>query len=519
MTRAAGYVRVSTREQALDGYSLEAQEHAIRQYCAQRGWDVVDIYVEPGRSGKSRIGRDALTRILQDAKAGHFERFVVWNMKRFARNLLDTLTICQQLAEVDVMLVSVVEAFDASTPSGRAMRNMVATFAEYDRETIVEAIKLGIEEKARQGESAGPVPLGYRRDEGRVTQDVNAPMVLQLFERYATGTQSLRQLAAWAVTQGMRSTKGNVIDRLSLRKVLTNPFYQGDIAFHGRKASRQVFEGTHAPIVSRELFAEVQRRLSERQRKHEGPRFGKAAYTVTGVSRCGYCGAQMTGSSGPRGQYLRCSTSARRGRGACVQPMVNVKAIEDQIGAYVDTMQLPEEGMEAVMDELRRRRRQSDTTIELERVQGEFARWRRMYAKGDIEEAEYSRTVMPMKARIDELQRGVIPLDVEAALRYLSEVGGLWRMSDQPKQREFVNQVFERIVIEDHQVKEITPRSVYAPMFVLDRAARFEGALGCIVAPRAGVEGAQIQSAYEPVTNIKTGVPFLVPALVMAGAP
>jgi site-specific DNA recombinase len=492
---AAGYVRVSTEEQAREGYGMAAQEQAVRAYCRAQDWELVEVYADAGRSGKSTRGREALTRLLDDAERRCFERVVFWKLDRLARNLRDLLDICDRLEALEVGIVSIQEAIDTGTAAGRMVRSFLGAVAEFEREVITERIKAGIAEKARQGELVGPLPLGYRRDESGavVVDEAIAPLVREAFVRYATGAYSLRDMAGWASEVGLRSTEGNPLDRLSLRKIFNNVVYTGQVAFHRRRGGGVVAKGKHPAIVDAVLFAKVQETLRARQTHVPERPFGREPYPLTGVAVCHACGAPMLGCAITvdrrwRYRYVRCSTAQRRGRDACRQPMVRAELLEDQVAAYVGGMRLPPEYLGEVVAELRRRQggHVADDG-ETERLRRETERWRRLYVLGEIDEGRYRQETAPIKRRLAELERPQEVLDVEQAVKYLRDVGALWAQSPRNLKREFVREVFARIVVAGRELLSITPKPLYAPLFVLDRRERFGGDF-CRLAPRAGFE-------------------------------
>ena len=333
--RAAGYVRVSTEEQAREGYGLAAQEQAVRAYCRAQGWDLLEIYADAGRSGKSTRGREALTRLLTDAGDRQFERVIFLKLDRLARNLRDLLDICDHLEALEVGIVSIQESIDTGTASGRMVRNIMGSLAEFERELIVERIKAGLAEKARQGELVGPVPVGYQRGDGGtiVPDPATGPLIAAAFTRYATGQHSLRQMAEWANGAGLRSSEGNPIDRLSVRKILINVAYMGHVAYHARRGGGIVARGKHPAIVDAALFAEVQQTLRNRQMHVPERPFGREPYPLSGVAICGHCEAPMLGCASIverkyRYRHMRCSTAQRRGRQACAQRMVRAELLE-----------------------------------------------------------------------------------------------------------------------------------------------------------------------------------------------
>src|SRR3989304_2546176 len=160
--------------------------------------------------------------------------------------LRDLLDICDHLEALEVGIVSIQESIDTGTASGRMVRNIMGSLAEFERELIVERIKAGLAEKARQGELLGPLPLGYGHDDesgGAGPHEGVAPLIHEAFVRYATGAYSLRDMARWASEVGLRSSEGNPIDRLSVRKILINVAYTGQVAYHARRGGGIVARG------------------------------------------------------------------------------------------------------------------------------------------------------------------------------------------------------------------------------------------------------------------------------------
>ncbi|HLE03574.1 MAG TPA: recombinase family protein, partial [Anaerolineales bacterium] len=306
----------------------------------------------------------------------------------------------------------------------------------------------------------------------------------------------LRDMTQWAARTGLRSAKGNVLDRLSIRKLLTNPSYAGKVSFHARSGKGVVLEGNHPAIVEPDLFDQVQSALAKRRFRRPDRPYGKEPYPLSVTGICGSCGAALSGCASVkegryRYRYYRCSTAHRRGRAACKQPMVQANVFEDQIAAYVGGMRLPPEYLGAIMEELRLRHRSvSVDSSRVEQARQTLDRWRRLFALGEIDEETLVREAAPLKASLAEVDEPREALDVEEAMGYLRRVGELWAESPRAQQRAFVREVFERVVVKDREVTSITPREVYAPLFVLDRRERFgdDGSNSCNVAPRAGLE-------------------------------
>jgi len=152
--RAIIYARVSTEEQKRKGYSIEAQLEACRNYAKARGWEVAMEY-EEAKSGKDAKKRVKLQRAITFLKEGGADILLVWRIDRLTRSVRDFVDI---LERIDRRLASVMEGFDMSTPEGKMLAEVLATFAEYERELMRVRTKAGIEEARRAGKQIGRPP-------------------------------------------------------------------------------------------------------------------------------------------------------------------------------------------------------------------------------------------------------------------------------------------------------------------------------------------------------------------------
>jgi len=481
--RAVGYARVSTDEQARDGYGLDAQRTQIETYCRLQSWHLVDVFIDAGVSGSSIKKRHALAELLAAADARAFDRVVFWKLDRLSRSLRDVLDLSDRLEKAGVEIVSIQEGIDAGTATGRLYRNILGTLAEFERETITERIREALAEKARQGELLGPLPLGYcRAEDGSVIIDeATAPLILQAFERYSTGRYSLRDMAAWARGVGARSTNGHPIDRLSIGKILRNVTYTGVVAHYRRRGGGVVAAGAHPPLISKELYQKVQECLSARRREgSSNPRpFGKTPYPLSRVATCATCNAPLLGSmSGRNLRYMRCSTAARRGRSACRQPMVQAELLERQIAAYLKGIQLPKKAIEQITSQYVAR--QNWEPDEVRTLRKELERWRRLYVAEEIDDARYKRETEPLRRALEVVEHPANGTNVQELAAYLQTFGHLFAKSAPQEQRRFIQEVFDELVVDGEQLMSLRPRRQYADLFVADRHERFNGEM-CVI--------------------------------------
>ena len=150
--RVAIYCRVSTVEQAEEGYSIDEQNLKIREYCEREGHEIYNLYEDRGISGKNITNRPGIKQLLQDATENKFDLVIVWKLNRISRKLLDILNIVELLNKHNIAFRSLTENFETETPSCKLQLNIMGAIGEFERETIAENIKLGMGAKARLGE-------------------------------------------------------------------------------------------------------------------------------------------------------------------------------------------------------------------------------------------------------------------------------------------------------------------------------------------------------------------------------
>ena len=180
-----GYCRVSSDEQAAHGISIDAQRDILNGYAAMSQQEI-RIYEDAGFSGKS-MDRPALQQLLAAIGSG-VTAVVVWKLDRLSRSLRDTLAMIEDIfAPAGVTLVSVTESIDTSTPSGRMMLNLLASFAQLEREQDSDRVVMAHKHLARDCKYlGGHIPLGYMVDENKYYQlhPQLAPVVRRVFDMY-----------------------------------------------------------------------------------------------------------------------------------------------------------------------------------------------------------------------------------------------------------------------------------------------------------------------------------------------
>lgn len=366
-----GYIRVSTERQ-VEGYSIEGQITQIEQYCQFNGYELVDIYADRGISGKS-MNRPELQRMLNDAKNGKLDCVMVYKTNRLARNTSDLLTIVEELHRQNVEFFSLSERMEVKNSTGKLMLQILASFSEFERNTILENIYTGQHQRALEGYYQGNLPLGYNnipdnKKELMINQH-EANIVKYIFESYAKG-HGYRKIANALNHKGYVTKKGNPFSISAVTYILSNPFYIGKIQFakykdwndkrrKGLNDNPVIAEGKHTPIISQALWDKVQFKRQESRKKPQV--HGKGTNLLTGIVKCPKCGAAMAASNTTntlkdgtkkRIRYYSCSNFRNKGSKVCSANSVRADVLEkyvmDQILEIIKSKKLLKQLVEKV---------------------------------------------------------------------------------------------------------------------------------------------------------------------------
>lgn len=282
------YVRVSTLEQAKEGYSIGEQTERLQKYCDAHGWKIFKVYTDAGFSGKN-IDRPALKSMIRDVKAGMINMVLVYKLDRLSRSQKDTLMLIEDVfLKNNVDFNSMKENFDTSTPFGRAMIGILAVFAQLEREQIKERIEMGKDARAKEGLWSGGafIPFGYEYIDHKLTINEYEAMQLRMMYQYMIDGLSCYKIAEKLNDKGLHPHTGNWTE-MAVRRVITSWVPNGYI-----KYKQKWYKGVHEKIVDDVTFAKVQKALETRSIMYKsGNRNpGKASTYLGGYLVCGYCG-------------------------------------------------------------------------------------------------------------------------------------------------------------------------------------------------------------------------------------
>jgi len=225
--RAVYYARVSTDLQ-VDNTSLPEQKEICEATIKSRGWELVGAYVDEGLSGTD-ANRPAWRQMLQDARDGKVDAVVVAKLDRFARKAGDAIRETDRLSDMGVDLVVVKEQIDMSTPAGRAMRTMLAGFAEFERDTIVARTAAGQRAKGRAGGWAGSKPPfgwrleGLKRHARPVPDEREREVLRAMYGLFVKDRLSTAEVAERLNLMGLRPRHASAWQYQTVRQTVTNP--------------------------------------------------------------------------------------------------------------------------------------------------------------------------------------------------------------------------------------------------------------------------------------------------------
>lgn len=245
------YPRVST-EMQVEGYSLDGQKTSLKKFAEREEMQIVGIYEDAGKSGKSIEGRPAFKRMLSDIQEGlDVDYVLVYKLSRFGRNAADILNSLEFIQSYGVNLICIEEGIDSSQTSGKLLISVLSAVAEIERENILEQTMNGRREKARQGKwNGGPAPYGYiLKDDTLLIDEQEAEIVRTIFDKFVNTNMGYTGIAKYLNLQGIKKTprKKTDIEEFSahfIKILLDNPVYCGKIAY-GRR-TREKVKGTKA---------------------------------------------------------------------------------------------------------------------------------------------------------------------------------------------------------------------------------------------------------------------------------
>lgn len=520
--RVAIYIRVSTEEQARDGYSPEVQEEALRKYVKDNKWELYSpdgqVYKDQA-SGYSML-RPALAQLRHDAKLKKFDLVLVFKIDRFSRKLKDLLNIFDELDAYGVALKSSTEPYDTTTSAGKLMFQQLGSFAEFERNRIVERVVPGMKKSLERGNwQGGKPPYGYRYDkkERLLCIHPEEAELVKLIHRMYLENKPLSNISGFLYEQGYRTRCGKKFYPTLICNILKSKIYLGKIEWGRRTVDKQeraktgrykvvknapeevcLIPGRHEPLISQEDYDLIQQKLAA-NRKGSLCRNRSSGYPLTGVLYCGKCGHRFRGSNvyysrhnKNKKRYYRCCGNVDY-KADCDNSSFQAEAIEPQIFKIIQTIvEHPKlqhdriDGLFQYGDSLENRDLHGEAKVLKGQLKDNLAQQTQLWKKfsaGKLAEEVYDDQCLDMRLEERRIKSALAKLDMkmiekERTENYralLKKVVMQFKQTkeniDLPTTKDFIQLIFKRVVIENKKIIDI---EVYEPFETLLRELSFD---------------------------------------------
>ena len=306
-TKNAGiYIRVSTEDQAREGFSLGEQQEKLEQLCRYKDYKVFKIYKDAGISAKDMEHRPAFQQMLQDMRAGKINYIVAYKLDRVTRSVRDLEVLISDLEKHNCYLVCDRDDVNTSTANGRFFVRMLTVLSQLEIEIVSERTKFGLTGAIKCGHIPGTCPLGYKRDESKkvIIDETTKDVILRIFNMYLEG-KSFQTIANILNEEKVLAPK-HWADA-TIEKIINNKIYVGDYERYKRVAKEQgietvVYHDVVDPIITRAMYEDVQRQKEINQRAYCRDRI----YIFMQKLVCPKCGKTMTckGAGGKKKKYM-----------------------------------------------------------------------------------------------------------------------------------------------------------------------------------------------------------------------
>ncbi|WP_338631020.1 recombinase family protein [Clostridium baratii] len=384
--KVAIYARVSTVEQAEEGYSIDEQDRLLREYCEKQEWEIYRTYSDRGISGKDIKHRPELKQMLKDSEENKFDMVLVWKINRLSRKLADILKMVEIFEKNNVTFKSYSEPFETNTPAGKMQFQMMALIGEFERGTIAQNVKMGMLARAREGKWCGNRVLGYdivpvegslnkkRKETRLVINEKEAESIRLIFNEYSNG-KGYKAITSKLNRLGYKTKKGNNFSVGSIRDILTNPVYIGKVRYNVRQDWSEkrrkninpnpiIVDGIHEPIISIEIWDKVQKIMESKKGKPK--RIYDGEYPLTGILKCPVCGAGMVimrttnklvDGTKKRIAYYACGNWKNKGTAVCNSNAIRVDKANEYVFGKISELLSNEKMIKAIVNNINKTRR------------------------------------------------------------------------------------------------------------------------------------------------------------------
>ncbi len=285
------YIRVSTEDQAREGFSLPEQEKRLRAMCEYKGYEIYKLYKDAGISAKTGNLRPAFEELLQDIRDKKCNTIVVLKLDRLTRSVFDLEGIMRFLEENDAYLDCANEEINTTNSSGKLVARMLTSVSQNEIERTSERTKFGLAGAIKEGHIPARAPLGYKHENKKLVPDpLTKDIVLRIYDLYFEGKSYYNIATIFNEEQVLGRT--NWKDTGILR-IISNEVYKGDYV-HGKRTKHPTYyKDVVEPIISKEMWENCQVQKKKNQKNY----MRTQTYIFLQKLKCPKCGRILAGGA------------------------------------------------------------------------------------------------------------------------------------------------------------------------------------------------------------------------------
>ena len=476
--RVALYVRVSSDEQTKN-WSLTSQRKAGSDYCAAKGWELVEVYADEGHSAwreKAEL-RPEYLRMMADVEKECFDIVVTYSFDRMSRDLLNMFRTIKTFRDYGVSLVAIREDLDFSGPMGTVLMALFSALAEMQSTNISYNAKRGMRERKEHGLPHGRPPLGYQRcDDSCRREDENHPywhivqedalLVHEAFELYAGRFLSMSRIADVLNSRRPESESRFTHDRVS--SMLRNCHYAGMIPFRNDGEDEPV-PGVQVPIVDKRLFDDVQKRLdSNAMDFNRRGRRSKIGHVLSRLARCYDCGNKFNVTvqgAQSKESYYRMYKRATGTACHYAGRSFSGRDVNAQVDQLFSCFRLREGWHQTVIDKYISNADVDIIQAQRDTIEDRIKRLDARFDVGTLTEADFRKEFVRLKEELNRLQLPETD-DITKAGELLEDFGQIWRGSTRNEQNELLQLILDAVYIDpdNRRIVSIQPKGPFASL-------------------------------------------------------
>ncbi len=460
------WIRVSTEEQAKG----EAPEHHLERgkaYALARGWNVVEVYDLAGQSGKAVVNHPEAKRMMADVKRGHIQALLFSKLARLSRNLREVQDFGDFFRQQNADLVSLNESIDTSTAGGRMFFHLLAVFAQWEREEIVERVNASVSIRAKMGKPInGQSPYGFRWVDKKLVPHPDESVIrhkaYELFRQHRRKGTVAKLLNA----SGYRTREAKLWTDVHVRRILIDTSAKGIYFFNRVKKSggwRSVEKPESEwgkiicdPIIPEPLWNEVNQIIEEQSKVNRFP--GRLpAHTFSNLAWCACGGKMYVRSDAPKYLCRKCNNKI---------PIVDLE------GIFHDELQVFFTAPEKLATHLAQANQALATKEKLlgthertiQKLRDDMARTHRLFLDGHITGQGFGEFYKPAEDRLNQVIKELPKLQAEVDYLKVNELSadaiitearalyGRWPALPTDEKRKIAESLCEKIVIGHNEI-------------------------------------------------------------------